>query len=77
MKCSESHISMNCISLIKAFAVCLGFLSHDTTEFLKEYLMKELLHVHYHYRHYNNKLMIMSRECIADSHTHTDTPTQT
>lgn len=64
----ESHITMYCISLIKALTVCLGFLSHDTIQFSKEYLMKELLHFHYHYHHYNNKLMIRSRECTSDSH---------
>lgn len=44
-------IALRRISLIKAFAVCLGFLSRDTIEFSKEGLMKELLHFHYHYRH--------------------------
>ncbi len=71
----ESHITMSCISLIKALTVCLGFLPHDTIEFSKEYLMKELLHFHYHYRHYNNKLMIRSRESIPDSHTRRHTYT--
>ena len=56
-------IALRRISLIKAFAVCLGFLSRDTIEFSKESLMKELLHFHYHYRHENNKLMIGAREC--------------
>lgn len=64
----ESHTTMYYISLIKAVTVCLGFLSRETIEFSKQYLMKELLHSHYHYRHYNNKLMIRSREYISDSH---------
>ena len=71
----ESHMTKHCISLIKAPAVCLGFLLHDTVEFSEDCLMKELLHFHYHYRHYNNKLMIRSRECTSDSHTRRHTHT--
>lgn len=71
----ESLITVYHISLIKAFTVCLGFLSRDTIEFSKEFLMKDLLHFHYHYRHYNNKLMIRSCECTSDSHPHRHTYT--